>query len=467
MKRHRYDRQGILAIEPKAFFFLFDEPEEREVEIHGNAAIVSISGPLDHHAGWWCDSYESILERVDTACESEAEYIVLRVDSPGGMVSGCFETARAIRERCESAGKTLIGYAENACSAAYALLSSASRIYAAETAILGSIGVIDTRVDVTKMDQAIGLQFAFITSGARKADGNPHLPMSKEELEERQGIVDAFASMFFGLVEAHRDLSVQTIKGYEARIFTSGDAVSMGLADEVGSFSTILAKLASPDAGSDMSVKIARDALNKAAKGQGAEAELARRALAALDGKSEEEKKDEEAKAEESEDDKKEEAKAEESDEEKDDEAKAEEEEKDDEEKKESKGSKGSSATSSFVERRLAALEKDSIESFLATRPDLTKDQRASVEGLPIERVRAIVNAIPKPTKPNHAAAVAPAATRAAGQDGTGTESRLPEAEKQALDARMGLRATASIGVEKTPHRLTLGAPVAVAGKVG
>lgn len=465
MKRHRYDRQGILAIEPKAFFFLFDEPEEREVEIRGNAAIVSISGPLDHHAGWWCDSYESILERVDAACESEAEYVVLKVDSPGGMVSGCFETARAIRERCESAGKTLIGYAENACSAAYALLSSASLIYAAETAIIGSIGVIDTRVDVTKMDQAIGLQFAFITSGARKADGNPHLPMSKEELEERQGIVDAFASMFFGLVEANRDLSVQTLKGYEARIFTSGDAVSMGLADEVASFSSVLAALGSTTEETPMSVKIARDALNKAAKGQGAEAELARRALAALDGKAEEEKKDEEAKAEESDEEKDEEAKAEESDEEKkDEETKAEE---SDEEKKESKGAKGSSASSSLVERRLAALEKDSIESFLATRPDLTKDQRASVEGLPIERVRAIVNAIPKPTKPNHAASVAPAATRAAGQDGSGVESRLPEAEKKALDERMGLRATASIGVEKTPHRLTLGAPVAVAGKVG
>lgn len=457
MKRQRFDKQGLLALEPKAFFMLFADAADRANERIGDAEIVSIEGPLDHHAGWWCDSYDSILERVEEACASDAKRVVLKIDSPGGLVSGCFETARSIRTKCEAAGKTLVAYVDgSACSAAYALASSSESIYVSETSFVGSIGVIDTRVDITKMDADWGVKYSFITSGARKADGNPHLPMSKDELDERQSIVDGLAGLFFGMVAEMRGGMAAEYKALEARVFFGAGAVSAGLADDVRTFDQLLADLASPESEKTMSLANARKALEKAAKGEGEEAEKAKRALAAMDGKAEDEKKDDEEKAEsddeekvEGDDEKKKDEESESEGDDDDDEEKAE----GDDEKDEKKDDKGSSASS--VEGRLAALEADRVESFLATRPDLTKEQRASVAGLPIDRVRAIVNAIPK-SKPKHNATVAPTATRAAGQGEAGVLD-TSDPELLAVDRAMGFGSEPVTKAERRGNTVYLG----------
>lgn len=436
MKRNRYDRQGLLALEPKAFFFLFAEEPDRSNERVGDAEIVSIRGPLDHHAGWWCDSYDEILGRVEEACAGDAKYVVLKVDSPGGLVSGCFETARAIRAKCEEAGKTLVAYVDGSCcSAAYALASAATKIYLPDTGFVGSIGVIDTRVDVSGMDANYGVKFSFITSGARKADGNPHLPISKDELEERQSIVDALGALFFGLVSEMRGDSPAAYKALEARVLLGEGAVSAGLADEVSTFDQMLAQLASTGMEQTMSLAVARKALEKAAKGEGKEAEEAKRALAAMNAEDKKDPPEKEAESEESDEDKKDE----ESESEEDD-TEAESDESDDEDKKDEKKDAKSAKAAKSEADRLKAIEDEQRRAFLDTRPDLSAAQRASVDGLPIERVRAIVNAIPKPPKPKHAATVGAAPTRGAGhvtgQSGQVVEEADPELAE--IDRKMG-----------------------------
>ena len=70
---YRYERRGVLAIEPRAFADLFfamsSAPENIEI---GDAVIVDIVGPLDQHSGGFCDSYDAIIERVEAACATAA-----------------------------------------------------------------------------------------------------------------------------------------------------------------------------------------------------------------------------------------------------------------------------------------------------------------------------------------------------------------------------------------------------------
>lgn len=448
MKTTRFEKTGLLAVNPQAFLELFmEEPPKRDVRQAGSFPVIEIMGPLVHHACGMFDSYDEIHDRFAKACAAPGDVVILKVDSPGGEVHGCFDTARELRAIAAAAGKRIVAYVDGqACSAAYALACAADEIVVPPTGITGSIGVIDSRIDVTAQDAAFGLKFTFITSGERKADGNPHTAVSDAELASRQSAVDAIAGIFFELVAERRGVAAEAIESLQARCLIGAESVKAGLANRVQSFDEMLAALAARPSTEDTQMSKyseARAALEEAAKGDDEEAKRAKRALAAMDDDGEPDGDEKNAEGEESDDDKK---------------------------KKDEEAARAAAAASSALSAQaptqdLTEIQEELRASFLATRPDLTKDQLAAVAGLPLKQLRAVVNAIPKPAKPVHTPAPAP--TRADGQDGNGEGPRLPADAKAALDVRMGLKAVASIGVEKTPHKLTLGVPVVVAGKVG
>jgi ClpP class serine protease len=289
----KYERRGTpLCIDPRAFFepfFIVDEPT-REVATVGDVAIIDIRDALEQHAHHYWDSYEDILARVRTACASPARALLFRFDSPGGEAAGCFEAAREARAICDAAGKELHAFAEgDCCSAAYAFASVCQTITVGETSLTGSIGVVLSRDDYSAMNAANGIRVAFIASGARKADGHPDNPLTDAELASMQLLINELASVFFAHVYSTRGLALQTIAQFEARIFTAQSAVAAGLADEVGSLSTVLARLASGSKGNEAMpnpYEKARSALEEAAKGEDANANAAKAALAAMDAAS-------------------------------------------------------------------------------------------------------------------------------------------------------------------------------------
>jgi ClpP class serine protease len=283
----QYERRGsVLAIAPKAFFetfFMFEEPERENTEA-GGACIVDIREPLEQYEHPYYDSFADILRRVDAACESPATAVILRFDSPGGEAAGCFEAAREVRAKCDAAGKELHAFIDgDCCSAAYAFASVCQSITVGETSLTGSIGVIIARDDYSAANVARGHRVAFIASGARKADGHPDNPITDAELASMQVIVDEMAGCFFEHVRQTRGLATQTIAQLEAKILPGNAAVAAGLADEVGSLSTVLAKVASGTKGQPMAnaYEKAITALQEAAKGEDANAAAAKRMLAA------------------------------------------------------------------------------------------------------------------------------------------------------------------------------------------
>ena len=447
--RHRYDRQGFLALDPKAFMEMFVEASQSENIATSDATIVEIMGPLEHHSGWFCDSYDAIGDRVSAACQAAPQTIILKIDSPGGDVSGCFDTAREIKAKCAAAGKTLIAYVDGStCSAAYALACAASTIVIPEGGIAGSIGVISTRVDVSGMDTQMGVKFSLITSGARKADGHPHTVMSDAELASSQTLVDALAGVFFQLVADSRPMSVADVKALQANVFHGADAVAKGLADKVQSFDELLASLAAgADTGAVMAddkendMDTARAALEKAAKSEDeAEAKRAKKALAAMDASDEGEPDGDEP----DEDDKKKDAKA----------ARA--------GRVSASTATGLASSLDELSKRLARFEQEREASdrsaFLATRGDLSKDLLKALQEQPLADVKRIVNAIPAPKKQSAAhAANAPTINATRGDDqGVGGGSRLPKEESEELARQMGL-GKAKGAIKHEGNRMYLG----------
>lgn len=84
-------------------------------------------------------AYRDIVAALAQASSDPAiKSVVLRVNSPGGTVSGLFDTLAAV----QSFDKPLSVQAEQACSAAYAIAAAAGKITATSVAAnIGSIGV--------------------------------------------------------------------------------------------------------------------------------------------------------------------------------------------------------------------------------------------------------------------------------------------------------------------------------------
>lgn len=244
MKSRAFTSYGqALALNPQAFGMLVFEPptppESRDVG--AGVHVVDVRGPLMHHADPFCDSYDAIKARVIGALEAGARSVVLAIDSPGGLVSGMLDTATEIRAACEARGARLIAYVDGqTTSAAYALACGAPEIYGPSTGIVGSIGVIDAVIDATAQDAAIGLKYSLVASGARKSDGNPHVPTTDATLVAAQARVDGLAAMFFQHVSSCRRISVDAVAALQAGIVNGMQANALGLTDGVLSLDQVL-----------------------------------------------------------------------------------------------------------------------------------------------------------------------------------------------------------------------------------
>lgn len=262
-------------------------PSNERVGETKSVAVVHIRGALDHHREYGCDSYEGIKDRVREAifgtdahraakreaqeakwrarwAEEDGEEpapipevpdepeppsaIILRIDSPGGVVSGLNETVAALRKMFSAAGIPSIAFVDELCaSAAYALACSCDEIVMPASAIAGSVGVIACMYDQVEADKKAGINVVTITSGARKADGHPHVPVSDDAVAAERRRVDRSAKAFFRLVAGARGLSPKIVRSYEAGIFQGPEAVEKGLADAVMPWESLVASLSDTD----------------------------------------------------------------------------------------------------------------------------------------------------------------------------------------------------------------------------
>lgn len=467
MELRRFEPHEICALDPRAFGMLVAAPKRPAPEIVQGVAVLRIQGPLTLHCDPYAISYEEILAWARGLAAEAPRAVVLRIDSPGGLASGCFEASRELRAIFD--GIPIYAHVSGqACSAAYALACAADEISVASTGIVGSIGVIDALVDCTEADKKSGVTFHLIKSGARKADGNPHEKVDSAAIAARQKIVDEFADQFFDLVASRRGISSADVAGLDAGIFSGASAVQVGLADRVEDYSEFFSRISAGDQPAPAPAAAERGAVTMATEDRDdvfailrklaesddeKEAARAKKALAALEDDEEsapepEEKAKGKAKAK-----AKSKAKAE-GDEEP--EAKSE-----GDEEPEAKAS--AEATILSLSAKLARLERDLAEkaeaeerkALLASRPDLPSETVAWLETQPLEAVRGALEAIPK--IPGKLESIAATAVVGGSRGDYASPDRIDPVLSAQMDRVMGLEATERVA-ERIGNRVVFGA---------
>jgi signal peptide peptidase SppA len=214
----------------------------------GGTAVIPVTGTLMHRGGWMdamsgLTSYRSLEMRLQQAInDAEVQGILLELDSPGGEVAGLFDFADRLAAAREK--KPVWGIAnEEAFSAAYAIGASVEKLYTPRTGMTGSIGVLMLFRDQSKHDEKAGYAYEYIVAGERKAEFNPHAPLSSSARARLEAMVQDSYGLFVDHVVRQRGISADVVRGTEAGIFTAPDAEQLGLIDGIATFDETLDNL--------------------------------------------------------------------------------------------------------------------------------------------------------------------------------------------------------------------------------
>lgn len=210
---------------------------------------IPVKGVLVHDFAYsvfgFITGYDYIWNAFKRGMEDSAvRGIALVVDSPGGMVSGCFDAVDKMYDLKSGADKPVqVFVSEMACSAAYAIASVGDSISMTRSSLVGSIGVITMHVDQSQMLENYGVKITLIHAGEYKADSSPYKPLSEHALSRTQSRIDEIYDLFVQTVARNRpSLSEQAARDSQADVFTASEATSNGFADLIGSIDDQLAE---------------------------------------------------------------------------------------------------------------------------------------------------------------------------------------------------------------------------------
>ena len=217
-------------------------------------AVIPVHGLLLNRFGdsyGYVTGYTFIRRQRDLAmADPDVKLVIYDVNSGGGEAAGNFELAQ---ESFDMRGTkpTFAIVNSNCYSAAYAFASSADKIYVTPSGGAGSIGVVATHFDVSKMLDNYGIKVTFIHAGEHKVDGNSFEPLSDEVKADIQARVDATYGRFVDLVAQNRGLDPKVVRDTQARCYSAQDALALGLIDGVASPMEALALISDGGAADD------------------------------------------------------------------------------------------------------------------------------------------------------------------------------------------------------------------------
>ncbi|MBN1105805.1 MAG: signal peptide peptidase SppA [Deltaproteobacteria bacterium] len=211
--------------------------------IEGNLAILPVVGVLAKRMNLFMafsggTSTELLRNDFRDALENpEVMAIVLDIDSHGGTVDGTQALANLIFEA--RGEKPIVAFANGMmASAAYWIGSAADWIITEETAVVGSIGVVQVHYDYSRADERAGVKRSLIYAGRYKTVGNDTEPLTREARDVLQEGVDTMYSLFVDAVARNRDRGIGEVleNMADGRLFIGRQALDAGLVDDTGAF---------------------------------------------------------------------------------------------------------------------------------------------------------------------------------------------------------------------------------------
>ena len=203
-------------------------------------AVIEISGKISTDSGDM--NFESLKPYIDSAfSQNNLEAVILKINCPGGSPVQCELISTYIESKIEATKTPVISFVEEmAASGGYWIACTGSKIYAARSSTVGSIGVIMQNLGFDKLLEWLGIESRTFTSGVSKAIMNPLNPVSDEDAEIMQDLLEDLHQQFIDRVKRSRGdkLSKDHKTLFSGRVWSANASIKyeLGLVDGIDHF---------------------------------------------------------------------------------------------------------------------------------------------------------------------------------------------------------------------------------------
>ncbi|MBW4636101.1 MAG: signal peptide peptidase SppA [Iphinoe sp. HA4291-MV1] len=178
------------------------------------------------------DRFAKIFRRLRQ--DKDVKAVVLRINSPGGSVTGSEVIQREVRLTGQEK-PVVVSMGNVAASGGYWIATDSKRIFAEPNTITGSIGVFGQILNLQKLGNDNGITWDSVKT-ARYADTQTVArPKSPQELAIYQRSVNRVYDVFLNKVAQGRKLPKQKVAEIaQGRVWSGVAAKKIGLVDEIG-----------------------------------------------------------------------------------------------------------------------------------------------------------------------------------------------------------------------------------------
>ncbi len=185
---------------------------------------------------------EEIIKKAFSIKKAPA--VAISINSPGGSPVQSHLIHDFIRSQAKKNKKKVIIFAEDvAASGGYLIACAGDEIYANQSSIVGSIGVIYSSFGFKDLIQKIGVQRRVYTAGKNKSTLDPFMEEKQEDIERLKKIQLDLHKDFIEVVEKSRSKKLKKDSGIElfsGEFWSGRKAKELGLVDGIGNPDQIL-----------------------------------------------------------------------------------------------------------------------------------------------------------------------------------------------------------------------------------
>lgn len=185
---------------------------------------------------------DTVAKAFRDATEDEnVKAILFRVNSPGGSALASDQILQAVRKAQKAGKKVVVSMGDVAASGGYYVSLSADKIYAHESTITGSIGVLSGKIVTAGSWSLIGVDLKSMGVGTNALMESATQPFTPEQWAIFNKGVDQIYVDFTAKVAEGRKMDVAKVREVaKGRVWTGADAKQRGLIDEFGGFRAAL-----------------------------------------------------------------------------------------------------------------------------------------------------------------------------------------------------------------------------------
>ncbi|MDG2032787.1 MAG: S49 family peptidase [Rhodospirillales bacterium] len=175
--------------------------------------------------------------------QSNLKAVALQINSPGGSPAQSSLLFKRIRAMAAEKKVPVVAFAEDvAASGGYMLACAADEIYADESSVIGSIGVISAGFGFVDLMEKAGVERRVHTAGKSKSMLDPFQKEKPQDVKRLKSLQGDIYEMFTDLVKSRRG---EKLKGSDDKLFTGEfwtgkRALEFGLIDGIGELTSVM-----------------------------------------------------------------------------------------------------------------------------------------------------------------------------------------------------------------------------------